>query len=228
MNKNVENAIQRTQAYWYVDGLYELGSGIFAIVVGIFLVIEGSLPAGSSIASTMSFLRNVALIGGTIITGLLVRVIKTRVTYQRTGYIAYPRPNGKKFGLYLAIGLAVAALVSCGLVFGIMVIPALQTMIIYLPFWLMVGLGIFTGGMLLSWGLRTGLSRFYWLAGLVLITGLVLALPGRGLTLVDGNRYLLTGPGIFCVVTGIGLSISGAITLRNYLNHTSLQNGEIS
>jgi hypothetical protein len=174
----------------------------------------------------MSFLRNGVLIGGTIATGLLVRVIKTRLTYTRTGYIAYPKLNGKKFGFYLAVGLIVAALVSCGLVFGIILIPALQTMIIYLPFWLMIGLGISIGGILLSWGLRTGLSRFYWLAGLSLLTGLVLALPGRGLTLVEGSRYLLTGPGVFCAVMGVGLSISGAITLRNYLRQTSPQNRE--
>jgi hypothetical protein len=107
-----------------------------------------------------------------------------------------------------------------------MLIPALQTMIIYLPFWLMIGLGIFSGGILLSWGLRTGLSRFYWLSGLGLITGILLALPGRGLTLVLGNRYLLTGSGIFCLVMGIGFCLSGAITLRSYLNQTQPQDGD--
>ena len=62
-------------------------------------------------------------------------------------------------------------------------------MIAYLPSWLMIWLGIFIGMIYLSWGVRTGLRRFYWLAGMGLFIGFVLAWQGRGLTLVDGTSY---------------------------------------
>jgi len=220
MNENIKEPIRRTRAYWYVDGLYELGNGVFFILLGIVLLIEASAPKDSSFANLMSLLRNLVLIGGTISVSLLVQAAKNRLTYPRTGYIIYPQAKGRKFGLYLGIGLAFSAVVSCGIVIGIMVIPALQTMIAYMPFWLMIGLGLFIGGLYLSWGSRTGLRRFYGLALLGTITGLTLALPARGLTIFKGSRYLLIGPGIFLIIMGIGLCISGATTLRSYLKHT--------
>jgi hypothetical protein len=173
----------------------------------------------------LSIFRNFLLIGGTIGVGLLVKAIKSRLTYPRTGYIAYPQPKGTQLGKAMGIGLVVAFAVSLGLVLAILYIPALQTMIAYMPSWLMVGLGVFVGGVYLSWGLRTGLRRFYMLAGLGLVSGFVLAWHGRGLNLIEGKSYLLTGPGIFFIVMGIGLCISGVVTLRNYLKNTHPQSG---
>jgi hypothetical protein len=166
------------------------------------------------------------MILGTIAVGLSVKTIKSRLTYPRTGYIAYPQPKTREFGKFVGVAVVTAIIVSLGLVLAMRNIPAVQTMIAYLPTWLMVWLGLILGGVYLSWGLRTGLRRFYWLAGLSLITGLVLACQGRGLTLVTGRRYLLAGPGIFLTVMGVGLCISGAVTLRDYLQRTQPPQGD--
>jgi hypothetical protein len=222
---NIKDPIRRTQAYWYVDGLVELGTGVLFLMLGFVLIIEGAILDNASLANTLSFVRNFLMIGGTIGIGLLTKYIKSRLTYPRTGYIAYPQPKGRQLGKVLGIGLGFAFTASVGLVLAILYIPALQTMIAYMPSWLMVGLGIFAGGVYLSWGLRTGLRRFYWLAGLGLFTGLILAWPSRGLNLIEGQSYLRTGPGIFLIVMGIGLCISGTTTLRNYLKNTQPQNG---
>jgi hypothetical protein len=106
---------------------------------------------------------------------LLIKFIKQRITYPRTGYIAYPKPKGKNFGMILGLGLGLTAIISGGLLLAIMLIPAVQTMFVYLPSWLMVWVVMFLALVYLSWGVRTGLRRFYWLAGIGFLTGLVLA-----------------------------------------------------
>lgn len=226
MSTNIKEPIRRTQAYWYVDGLVEMGTGFTFLLLGIVLILESVAPADSRQANILSFLRNAIIIGGTIGTGLLIKFIKQRLTYPRTGYIAYPQPKGKKFGIFLGMGLAIAAIISSGFLLVIMFLPAVQTMIVYLPSWLMVWLGIFIACAYLSWGARTGLRRFYWLAGMGLFTGLVLAWQSRGLTLVNGTSYLMSGPGIFLMIMGFCLFFSGGVTLRNYLKSTPLINGE--
>jgi hypothetical protein len=223
---NIKNPIQRTQAYWYVDGLVELGTGALFLMLGIVLAIEGTITPTSSLAKALSFVRNFLMIGGTIGIGLLVKYIKSRLTYPRTGYIAYLQPKGRELGKTLSIGLVITFIFSLGLILAILYIPTLQTMIAYMPSWLMVGLGIFAGCVYLSWGVRTGLQRFYWLAGLNLFCGLILAWRGRGLNLIEGQSYLRTGPGIFLIVMGINLCISGTVTLRNYLKNTQPEGGE--
>ncbi|MFN2237623.1 MAG: hypothetical protein ACK2U1_25615 [Anaerolineales bacterium] len=226
MTHKFKESIRRTQAYWYVDGLVELGTGLVFILLGIILIIESITPADSNFSSILSFLRNAILIGGTIGIGLLTKVLKARLTYPRTGYIAYPRPKGKNIGIYLGFGFIIAALISGGFLFVISFVPAVQTMIIYLPTWIMVWLGILIASVYLSWAVRTGLRRFIWLAGIGLLTGLMLAWQARGLTFITGKSSLLAGPGFFFLIMGSCLLISGGLTLRNYLKSNQPINGE--
>jgi hypothetical protein len=226
MTSKFKESIRRTQAYWYVDGLVELGTGLVFILLGIILILESITPSDSNISSFLSFFRNAILIGGTIGIGLLTKVLKAQLTYPRTGYITYPRPKGKKFGIYLAFGLVIAALISGGFLFVISFVPAVKTMIIYLPTWIMVWLGILIASVYLSWAVRTGLRRFIWLAGIGLITGLIIAWQARGLTFIDGKSSLLAGPGIFLIIMGSCLLISGGLTFRNYLKSHQPINGE--
>jgi hypothetical protein len=226
MTHKFKESIRRTQAYWYIDGLVELGTGIIFFVLGIILMLESSTPSDSNLSSILSFFRNAILIGGTIGIGLLTKVLKAHLTYPRTGYIAYPRPKGKNIGIYLGFGLVIAALISGGFLFAISFIPAVQTMFIYLPTWIMVWLGILIASVFLSWAVRTGIRRFFWLAGIGLLTGLILAWQARGLTFIDGKSSLLAGPGIFFIIMGSSLLISGGLTLRNYLKSNQPINGE--
>lgn len=226
MSTKVKELMRRTQAYWYVDGLVELGTGIVFFLLGIVLILESVTPPDSNLSSILSFSRNTILIGGTIGIGLLTKFIKAQLTYPRTGYIAYQRPKGKKIGMYLGIGLGLAALISGGFLFAISFIPAVKTMIIYLPFWIMVWLGILIASVYLSWAVRTGLRRFNWLALIGFLTGLLLAWQTRGLTFIDGKSFLLAGPGIFFIIMGACLLISGSLTLRSYLKSNHHPNGE--
>jgi hypothetical protein len=54
----------------------------------------------------------------------------------------------------------------------------------------------------------------------------ILAWQARGLTLVDGKSSLLAGPGIFFLIMGFCLLISGGLTLRSYLKSNHPLNGE--
>ena len=227
MSDLIKVPLRRVQAYWYVDGLVELGSGILFALLGVVLWAEGATPRGSAFAGALSTLRQVLLIGGTIGMGLAVRAIKTRLTYLRTGYIAYPQPKGKQLAGILAKGIGLTALIGLIVVLLFWWVPVLRETLIYLPTWLSIGLGLFIAGMFVSWALRTGLPRFYGLAVLALFAGIILGWQTRGLNIVEGRNYLFINPGIFLSILGIGLIISGSVTLRNYLSRTQPKDGEI-
>jgi hypothetical protein len=124
MTPKFKDLIRRTQAYWYIDGFVELDTGIIFFLLGIILMLESTTPSDSNLSSALSFSRNAILIGGTIGIGLLTKVLKGQLIYRRTGYIAYPRPKGKNIGIYLGIGLVIAALISGRFLFAISFIPA--------------------------------------------------------------------------------------------------------
>ena len=75
MTHKFKESIRRAQAYWYIDGLVELGTGMLFFVLGIILMLESTTPSDSNLSSILSFFRNVFLIGGTIGIGLLTGLI---------------------------------------------------------------------------------------------------------------------------------------------------------
>jgi hypothetical protein len=57
--------------------------------------------------------------------------------------------------------------------------------------------------------------------GIGLLTGLILALQARGHIFVDGQSFLLAGPGSFFIIMGSYLLISGCFTLGSHLKSNS-------
>ena len=75
MTPKFKDLIRRTQAYWYVDGLVEFGTGMVFFALGIILILESITPSDSNLSSILSFFRNAILVGGTIGNGLLTGLI---------------------------------------------------------------------------------------------------------------------------------------------------------
>ena len=87
MTDNIYNLASRTRAYWFIDGLAEIGSGILFVVLGIHYLLWSLAPQGSALAKIASTGRDVLLLLGIAILFIVIRVAKQHSTYPRTGYL---------------------------------------------------------------------------------------------------------------------------------------------
>jgi len=141
------------------------------------------------------------LLGGIWLANSVVRKLKEKVTYPRTGFVAYRRNGKSKRGWRAAVGLIVGGLVA-----------ALTTVLVTVPFPGMDVLPVLTGivmGIVLgiiAW--RVGLIRIYLLAAVCLLLGFGLGFAG-----------LMNDLGLAAFYGGLGfLSLAaGGLTLGRYL-----------
>ena len=84
MAKNrIDEIMQRTQRYWCVDGLVEIGFGIFMLLVTLFLLLNILIPHDPT--SIFLFLLGylvIACLGGFGLNSIY-RQLKERITYPR-------------------------------------------------------------------------------------------------------------------------------------------------
>lgn len=137
---------------------------------------------------------------GTLLTRLM-NVAKARLTYPRTGYIAYQSKPRRTRWLSVLLGMCIGALLGFVVVrnfISLSMLPAVT--------------GIAFAFVMLLFGLRTGLLRFPLIGFIALIIGGALSLVGIGDTL---------GLSIFYGSLGLTFVLSGACTLRSYLHSTT-------
>ena len=205
MKSNVSNVEQRLNRYWFTDGLGELIGGVMFIGLGFYFGIQAYLGPDSTLSGILQVSLVLLLIGGAVIGRRLINNLKTRLTYPRTGYVEY-RQNNKggrsKPVLVMMLAFAISAL-------------AIAFVQIFKSFNSMVAVTGFIVAMILVL-LRTktsGLLRFYILAGISFMLGILLSLSG----LPDG--YSL---GLYYGLMGVCFLVSGSLTLRRYLNENPL------
>lgn len=198
---DIEGTMRRTWRYWYEDGLAEMATGCMLAAVGLLFVLQALLPAG-----TLNLILSVAglpalLLGGSWLMRRLVKAAKERLTYPRTGYVAYRREHSPRRGIR---GLAVGAAV--GVVAGVLVtvLPSSCALIPTLD-------GVLIGAGCLYLGHRLDLPRFYGLAVFSALAGVLASLSGLG----D-----VAGSAAYFGALGVGLVASGGLALSGYLRRT--------
>lgn len=135
--------------------------------------------------------------------GRVVRILKERITYTRTGFVAYRRPAGRgRFKRALRAGLI--SMVTAGLV-GLT--AAIQSAVNVMP---LVVAAVMSIGFFYI-GYRFKLLRMYAVGILTIILGTVLA--------VTSIQEDLLAPALFGG-TGVLMLISGSVTLLAYLRRT--------
>ncbi len=202
MNDPIKEIQRQTQRYWYVDGLTEIGAGSLIILLGLLYLLAEILSPGNLADWLLSFGQPVIIIAGGLLVNWVVRSLKERITYPRTGYVAYRRERGGKkvwailvtFGL--AAGFAFAA-VYFGQLAGESMIPVL--------------IGLMMAGAVAYLGFTLSLRRFYLLA-------LVSAVFGGMGTFFELRQNLAMA--LFFCAFGIAWVVSGSVTLNNYLRST--------
>lgn len=200
MRREIDRVQQRTWRYWYEDGVVEIAAGGIFLLLGLLFLVEGIAPAGSLPASFSAIGLPVVLIGGMWLAGRIVAAVKARLTYPRTGYVAYSQPARAR---RLATGIV--AVVVGALVAGLLTrAPATLA-------WVPLLQGLIVGAALLYFGQRIGLTRFFVLALVSALAGVAASLAGLGESLGDAAYF---------GAMGVALLVSGGLTLRTYLSRT--------
>ena len=227
MKIEIDGVARRTRRYWYEDGFAELASGGLMLLAGFGLAAAYQAFLGWSAGSpdlgtrclvavlVVGVAQVLAVVGGRAMRGG-IEAAKERVTYPRTGYVAYRQPRAKQRSLPEKIGLlALVSLLS--LVGGAVMGNVLGTLASSgtVPIWLLsmpMSLGAIIALVLGLLGRQMALPRFYGLAVISLLAGMVSALSS-----IDFEGAML-----YLVLMGALLLASGGVTLWRYARRNAL------
>jgi hypothetical protein len=212
---HVESLLKRPTSYSNIDGTGELGVGFMCMGYVLLLWLQLHSPKDSIWNQMYVLFIWVGLLAAMIHYG--TKAIKNRITYPRTGFVAYRTRN--------IIWLAVVAFVLSALASAGLALAALSHRDIAMP--------IFFFGLFLAASYAFGIARavrWKWAVVLAMVLGsLVIAvLPGNLTATLSGDAsvpawFSARGAGTFllCMMLyGTLLSISGAISFWLYLRHT--------
>ena len=196
---DIDRIEKRTVRSFYDDGSFEIASGFVFVLIGGYLYVQTALPKGSALAAIMG----VALIGVIFLAGFLVnriiRVLKRRITYPRTGYVAFkkqpvsPRKR-RRAGLFGGfMGLLLVPLLSLA--------PSLSAL---LPIMVSFPLAMIA----FKIANKASVARFFVLAAVSAVIGFALTAAGIG-----GAR----GIGLAFGLIGGSMILSGSTALIVYL-----------
>jgi len=207
MNKtDVERIERRTVQYWFEDGVAEIAFGIFVLILGLFFLGSALSPEKSTARFIFDIgLMPVILAGGWAV-NRLARSMKRKLTYPRTGYVAYKRPEKRKrIKKALLAGGSAGLVAALAAVFFVSKPARLDAMPAFS--------GLAYALALVFVSLRAGLSRIAVVAVLTAAAGVGLAFAGwaKGLELAA-----------FYGIVGLLLVLSGFIGLRSYLRRNPL------
>jgi hypothetical protein len=215
----VSRARRRALRYQHVDGTFELTfGGAFLLMALCFYGLSRLAISDPSVSTgLLSFAPLVALGAGVYLIDALVRRLRMRITYPRTGYIAYPKPRPLKRSTRLAIWIGLPVFTAILLVLLFLDRAKFYTAdqdyvsILMPPFF-----GLLFSGLWLIIGWKVSVPRFFFTAAVSFLVSVVLFLKGVGGT--TGIAWLFGAMGAI-------LCISGGLTLYRYLRRNPTPQG---
>ena len=208
MQNHKDRTLLRAVQYYYIDCVFEFTFSGLCLLLAAFFFIQAKIPDG--LVSTILMVSFVVIIPlGSIVISRLVNRFKEKITYPRTGYLAYQRPKGARMAVKVGLGLGVSAILG-GLV--AVIITGSPQSLDWMP-----GLTAFVFAFVFAWlGYRTSLPRFLLIGFLLLLSGILLSIIGLGNIL---------GLSIFYAIAGLFLLISGTLTFWTYLHRNPQSDG---
>ncbi|RPI22114.1 MAG: hypothetical protein EHM61_23090 [Acidobacteria bacterium] len=204
MVDEVQKTIRRTRQYWYADGFAEITIGLLFFVLGLIFLGQAHVPARSVYGVALQLALPVVFLLGFWLSRHVIRSLKERITYPRTGYVSYPKPSVRRRRL----ALAAAALIA---------VPIAGFLARYHPLpvnWTPLVEGLMTAVILILAG--QGLKRFWVIGGFSLVLGL-------GLSFVHLENPDVRGSAYFYGISGLVIMICGLLTLLKYLRCSSAE-----
>ncbi len=192
----------RAIQYYYVDGSFEFGFGLLSLIMSVYFYVDAHVQVQSWLSALVEASLVLVIIGGGYLIKALVRKLKERVTWPRTGYVAYEKKQGPKQGWRILLGMVIGGLVA-----------ALTAVLVTIPHPGLALMPAFSGILMgivlavIAW--RTAIVRFYLLALLSASVGVALAFSG-----LENIPGLI----VFYAALALVLFLAGACVLRSYLH----------
>ena len=201
-SSDVEGRVRR---YWYTDGIGELIGGGMFLLLGLYFSAQQYFGDKSLVGVILQSSFVVILIGGVFVGRRVVNILKTRVTYPRTGYVEY-LVNDRNMMWRRILSAAIAMAVAISALFIVRRIDAIDSMVAVTGVLVAIIFAV-------KQGWSSGVGRFYVLSIISLILGIGLSVSGlpRGYNL-----------GAFYGLMGTAFAISGGLTLRRYLRENPM------
>jgi hypothetical protein len=204
--------------YQHIDGTFELAYGGAALLMAACFYAGSRFAISGSFLSTniLPFLPLVAFVAGAYIFDALAKRFKRNITYQRTGFIEYQKPQPLKRSSRLVVWIGVPLLTIFVLLFVLLNRSKFQTEGSTYEFFLTPFIGlIFTGlWIIIAW--KTALPRFYLTA--------IVSLLASAWALVNGIEQN-SAMAVLLGAMGLALCFTGGTTLQRYLRMNPDQAG---
>ncbi len=209
MNTNVDDLMRRTKSYWYEDGLVEILSGLFFLAVALLLLAEWVAPERSLMKALAAPAFMVITIVWILVGRRVTSWLKERITYPRTGYVAYKQQKKSNATARAISAGVIGAGVAMAVVGGYLYSQDIARLI---P--LIMGAGVAL--LLFRIGSELGLVRYYVLAVWSLLSGAALAWLTNDMSLSIA---------LFYVMLGLAIVLGGTMTMFRYLRAAPLEAG---
>lgn len=205
---DIEKIEKRTVQYFYSDGLTEIALGLIFLLLGGYIFGQAAIPEGSPLNAVLSVLFVFVIISSGFLVNRFVRFFKRRITYPRTGYVAFKKkePNPKRRAATMIVAGIIAAL------FAVLAIaPSVKAFLPALN-------GLLGALALLLFANKVGLVRFYILAAASAVIGFAVTAAGVG----D-----IKGISLYYGLFGAAMTLSGLATLAVYLRKSPRAGGDV-
>jgi hypothetical protein len=242
MERQIESAVKRSRAYWFVDGLTEMVAGALFLALGAAVLLFAAVPPYpmgapfSSLINVVSLIKLVGIAGGI----LLLWWAKDRFTFPRTGFVRVKIIPRGRILLFLGILVLIVLVKLSALAVLFSLAPSVRGWIFSLPVWLPVGVGALWALLFAGAGIWLGLRRFYVIGAWVLAAGIgvgiwqgIVGVPSIPLTaltfhleepipaalqipLAETIGRLTAGIGWLTLAAGAAFFLSGVITFLRY------------
>jgi hypothetical protein len=189
ISNQIDQTMKRTEQYWYEDGFQDMAFGGFLLVIALLFAVQALTAPRSPLWLVWGVGGPLVLLSGAIVVGRVVRRLKERVTYPRTGYVAYVKPRGKSRFFRMAAVFVVAASVSTAFI-------VVTRNWLSLP--VIVGVVYMAAFSFLAY--RLSLTRYLLLALVCLAIGVALAPLALSLEVAGAVYHIAAGAA--CLATG--------------------------
>ncbi len=198
---DTENMLNRAYAHWLKDGLFEIGVGILFAGVGTLRAIIHFAGAKSAAYYWLSGGLLVFMIGVAWGSKRIGRALKERITYPRTGFMAF---KPRTYNIKSILALFIFAGILGGVVGVLATQPNQQEIGGIVP----ITQGIVGAIVFVYAARRIEVKRLNYLAVFSLVIGLVIGVLGVGVVL---------GLSFFYLSIGLALIVTGSVALMQFL-----------
>ena len=196
---DVEKIEKRAVRSFYDDGLVEIALGLVVLLLGGYFFAQAVVPEGSALGAALAGLFVLVILSAGFFVNRLLRFLKRRITYPRTGYVTFKKkelsPKRR------AATVIVAMIISAGLAALYGLSPTVKVLLPAVN-------GLLFAVAVLLFANRVGLVRFYVLAAISALIGVAVTAAGVG----D-----IKGISLFYALFGFSLIVSGLAALAVYV-----------